>query len=457
MQTSSMDRWISRYVRKLQFGEFLKRAADAGAVFLFAFGGLVLLVKLTMPQFWPHVLWLVVGCVPAAVLAWYWAGRQPWSRTQSIARLDKALNTGGLLMTLAELPDQHWRERLPQYEEDWQQAMPRLRPKRFASHIALPLLFAIGACFIPLRTITANPVIPNTVAAQATNSLEELMKDIEEKAVLEEEEKKQIEEEIKKLAEETKQNPLSHEKWETVDAMRERIQLRIEDASAVVMQTLSMSEALAALQNGDMEALTEEQVEQLEKKMGESLDKLMEKGAFKGAPDELRDQLQRLAKKSNGKMGLPKDPKERQEMLDSLKEFLNKEKKKLDEARGKCQSCKGEGQCESECDGNGNPRNGNGKPGRGGVSRGRGDAEMTWGDESDLEGVKFKETVLPKGFEEDPKDEIVGIRKNAPKEETVDSAPKSAARDSGPATGDATVKRNLSPRHRNVVQKYFNK
>jgi hypothetical protein len=80
---------------------------------------------------------------------------------------------------------------------------------------------------------------------------------------------------------------------------------------------------------------------------------------------------------------------------------------------------------------------------------------MIYGDESDPKNTKFKEVVLPPGFVDDPKNEIMGIRKTAPDENPAESAPRSARRQADPASGRETWKRTLRPRHRNVVRKYF--
>lgn len=80
---------------------------------------------------------------------------------------------------------------------------------------------------------------------------------------------------------------------------------------------------------------------------------------------------------------------------------------------------------------------------------------MAWGDESDLQGTKFKEVVLPKQSSDEPKDEIVAVKKNAPNEEAAAAAPRGAERSVDPAAGEATWNRKLSPRHRNSVRKYF--
>ena len=109
----TFDRWIDRYSARIRVGEFLRRAADWGAAYLFTFGAVVLVVKLAIPQAWPHVLWLAAGVVPALGAAWWLARRGTFSRWQSVARLDAALGTGGLLMTLSERPDDDWAARLP--------------------------------------------------------------------------------------------------------------------------------------------------------------------------------------------------------------------------------------------------------------------------------------------------------------------------------------------------------
>jgi hypothetical protein len=89
------------------------------------------------------------------------------------------------------------------------------------------------------------------------------------------------------------------------------------------------------------------------------------------------------------------------------------------------------------------------------VTRGRGDAELTWGDESDKQGTKFKEVVLPRGVLDQPGDDLIGIQKTAPNEEAVAEAPRAAKRLMDPAAGEATWNRKLNPRHRNAVRKYF--
>jgi hypothetical protein len=461
----SFERWIESHRQRLEFGRFLHRAADLLAVFLFVFGATLLAAKLLAPAVWVHVLWGLAGVVPLAVLAWWTVRRAPLSRTETVALLDGQMRTGGLLMSLAEAPDPRWAERLPQAEQDWREGLPRIRPVRFARVVALPLLFAAGTALIPAREAKTEPVKLNHAARQATQQLQEMLTALDELQVLEEEEQKQVDEAVQKLVEESQHAPLTHEKWETVDALRQRLRLRLEDASAGIEKAREAAGRLAAALGGDAPPLSPEQTAQLEEDLLETLRKLEEKspqaGAGKtGTPNaKQREQLQRLLQRGK----LPTDPAERQKLLDDLKEHLDQEFDKLDEARkkcnqGKCPKC-GSGQCqgadgEHECDqcqGQGS------RPGNGGVTRGRGDAELTYGEENDPAGTKFKETVLPPGALEQAKDEVLGVRLTAPQENVADSAPRAGSRAQDPTAGRETWNRPLAPRHRQVVRGYFGK
>ena len=471
--TPNADVWIARCWKRLRFGQFLTSAADWLAVYLFVLGSAVLITKLAAPQFWPNVLWLVAGAVPVAVVAWWISGRELFSRTESVALLDNRLEAGGLLMTLCEAPDELWEERLPQLETLWKTSLPQYRPVRFARQMAGPFVFMLAACLVPLREVEASPTLKNTAGEQATSQLQELLTELEKSDVLEEEEKQELEDEIAKLVEETKDTPLTHEKWETVDALQERMRMRVETTAA---ELVTAQQALAALKNaadGDLSSLSIDSMEMLSKDVLEMIQKMADKGAFDNVPKDLKDQLQRLMKNSNGQFQLPKDPTELSELMDELGEFLDGESKKLSELRSRCKggNCKGCPGCEAGCACSGptdvactcpNCPNASGQcaggiPGSGGISRGRGDADLTWGDESTLENTKFKESVLPPGMLDKPRDEVVGITIAAPETDVAGSAPRSAARAATAASGDETWKGTVRPRHRSVVKRYFDK
>ncbi len=476
-QTSSQitpERWVARCLRRLRFGQFLESASDLLAGALFVFGGVVLIIKLALPQFWPHALWVGVGIVPAIVVGWWLATRRRFTHLEAIAVLDSRLQAGGLLLALSEAPDDEWQRRLPQLEELWKRSLPRVRPFSFARRLTLPIVFALAAGLIPAREVVAESQPFSTAGQQAASELQDLVAELDEAKLLDEEDEQQLNEEIEKLVEETQKTPLTHEKWETVDALRERLKLRVDTAGVSVDAARSAINRLAEAASADLLDLDPEQLEELRKQAQETMEKLAGSGAFDRMSPELKEQLQRLMK--DGKFEMPSDPGERSELLSELDEFLEQESSRLSELRSKCEGqgqCKGCQKCVDGCLCSGpedvaclcpncqngqcssSAKDGNGKPGRGGISRGRGDAPLTWGDESTRENTKFKETILPPGSEDLPQDQVIGVTVATPDDEAASSAPRSAARGTSAATGDETWRRTIRPRHRSVVRGYF--
>ncbi|MBI1310704.1 hypothetical protein GC176_05300 [bacterium] len=471
---TTCDRWVARCLRRLRFGQFLDAVSDLLAGSLFVFGGVVLIVKLALPQFWPHALWAGVGVVPAVVAGWWLATRQGFTQLEAIAVLDSRLRAGGLLLALNEAPDEEWQRRLPQLDELWKQSLPRLRPWPFLRRLTLPVIFAAAAGLIPTREVSAEPQTFSTAGQHAASELQELFTELEEAKLLEAEEQQQLNEEIEKLAEETQQAPLTHEKWETVDALRERLKLRVDSAGASVEAAKSALNKLAEATDSDLLDLSPEQLAELQKQSLETLQKLADSGAFERMSPELKEQLQRLMK--DGKLQLPNKADERSELLSELDEFLEQESNRLSELRSKCEGqgqCQNCGKCVDGCLCSGPEdaaclcpncskgkcsscsKDGNAKPGRGGITRGRGDATLTWGDESTDENVRFKESILPRGSEDLPRDQVIGLTVSAPDDEAATTALRSAARGSSAASGDETWQRTIRPRHRAVVRGYF--
>ena len=81
---------------------------------------------------------------------------------------------------------------------------------------------------------------------------------------LQEEEKEELREEIEKLAEEAERKPLTHEKWETVDALRERLKMRLDTASQSVSKAQHAAAMLANLGNTEGKKLSIERTQQLQ-------------------------------------------------------------------------------------------------------------------------------------------------------------------------------------------------
>ena len=441
-QPINADQWIARCWRRLRFGQFLKSAADVLAIYLFCFGTAVLIVKLARPEYWPHVLWLGLGAISVTAIAWWISGREKFSYTESVAILDQRLNVGGLLMTLAESPDDQWQSYLPQFNSIWKNSLPQLWPMRFIRHILLPALFVCGVFLVPVRVTQAKPHAPNnTTGKEATSQLQEFLAELDNASVLDQEEQQQLKDEIAKLIKETENAPLTHEKWETVDALRDRMRMRVETAAATVGKASDALAQLARALKGDGSQVLPETLERLEKDVVDGLKKLAKANGFKHLSPELRDQLERLMKDEN--FEIPDELKD-EELMQELQEFLDQEADRLEKLRNE----QGEGELRA-----GQLR----RRGQGGPGGDGGDSNTEWGDESTKDGTKFKETILPPGALDDPKNEVVGISLTRPNDAPSEFAPRGAARKSTVASGDEVSTRNIRPRHRSVIRRYFDK
>ena len=94
------------------------------------------------------------------------------------------------------------------------------------------------------------------------------------------------------------------------------------------------------------------------------------------------------------------------------------------------------------------------RPGKGGVNEGRGDADLEFGDMSSSQGTKFKETILPPGYLDKPRDEVLSVTAATPEVKPAESAPRNAARPNEAASGNEAWNRSVRPRHRNAVKSY---
>lgn len=78
---------------------------------------------------------------------------------------------------------------------------------------------------------------------------------------------------------------------------------------------------------------------------------------------------------------------------------------------------------------------------------------MTWGEESDEQGMKFRDVLVPPGAP-DPDGELLKTRLVEPVVDPLAPEGRSTARDAAETTGEGW-RRELRPRHRDIVKKYF--
>ena len=95
------------------------------------------------------------------------------------------------------------------------------------------------------------------------------------------------------------------------------------------------------------------------------------------------------------------------------------------------------------------------EPGAGGISRGRGDAPMTWQDQTQTGGEKFKPVVIPPGGMDPSESQVTGISKTDPSSQEPGGPSESGALTNSKAGGGSGVTRRLLPKHRQAVSRYF--
>jgi len=402
---SQFDHWIERLARRVRWGEFLHRAANWLAVYLMVAGGVVLAAKLLVPrETWPGPLageyavavgWLLVICGLGAavplVISWRRSARSRLSRTDLVAWLDCRLGAGGLLMTLSETPDSsdvtetadasgRWSAELPGHEAAWRNSMPTVRPTRFTRYLVVPVLFAMIACVVPWRTAYSSSTLRDTVGQRETQQLVQLLEELKQAGVLAEKEQEKLDEEIRKLAEDTQRSPLTHEKWETVDSLREQMQMRLDSTARSLDKALAAVESLEAAEFDAKGELTNLDAQYSEQLLEDIRDALKNKSL-----DDLPPSLQELARRyqrqqsgrqgqgkqgkgqkgeagegnksggkqgekgqggkkpgkqssaGTGRFGLPSDPAARQQALQDLREFLQQESLQLEQLQQQAQ------------------------------------------------------------------------------------------------------------------------
>ena len=488
MVMNEYDIWVDKQLFRLRCGQFLEKAAEWLAGFFIAFGSFVLISKLAFPWMWPSVLWLGMGIVPSIIIAGYFASFRKYQKSEAIALLDKQLNAGGLLMTMDETRDAQWQQRTNYPEEVLNNSLVKIRPTRFFSYLFFPLVFATTACFIPLREILSDVTTPPAVSQQAVTELSTLMNILNEENVFDQKEKEELEKQIQQLLADTQNKPLTSEDWETVDALKQQMKLRLDEMNRTLDKAQSAVDSLyedikhknenpaaknsqgnpettknsSTAENGNsekeannenMESLTEEEIAKLEETLEDALNDLNENGGLEKMQGKKAGNMKKQLAQTK-KLKLSKDGKEREESLEELKEFIEKECKECKQCNGQC-----EGECEGFCEGfDAEMRTANSnKPGRGGVSRGKADADMTWGKEADAANTKFKEIILPPGYLENPKETVLGVTLGTPQDEKVETAERNSAAAGSGATGSDAWNRQLHPRHKSIIKDYFDK
>ena len=465
------ERWLRRCYRRLEFARFLQRFSMWLAVFTLVWGGLILFSKLEHPEWWPEVAWGGLAIIPLAVVCW-WTGRlERFELLETAQVLDRAIGADGLLMSLAETSDENWRSKLPQETYEWRESIPLVLPLRFLRTQMWPAVFLTSALIIPAREALSHPRVTTSVSKQATGDLDRLLTKLTDEGVIAEEESSELRTQLDQLAEQTAQGPLTHENWEALDAIRERLDMRMATSlmnnQRAFEAATSMAQAMATAQANGGE-LSPERTGQLEGVVGEALKRFTGR---EDLPPELPGVVSQMIQNMDAEGGikLPENPVDQLKLLSELQGFLQSDSQQLSDLQRM-------GQIANQVLGQDtntlqqmlsagmgtdwDPASVAGGLDPGTVealqsaARARKPAFPRFGKERDSVASNFKSVVLPKDFVEE-KVENGNRPPVAPITKPAAVVNRSETREMEATTGRETWSRSLRPRHRQAIRDYF--
>ena len=461
-----IERFRARLILLFFIRHFFRISIIIG--FLLGTGILVLRVGLSVPK--TYLAWLLLAFLPAFILSLVLAIIKAPSMKTLDSLFDKTNNCGGLLMASVEVELGSWQQRLCPSES------PALKWKgrKILGLFTLSILFIIVGFLVPEKYTQVAAARPLKIAGEV-ETLNEQIEALKEENIITEQTADDYELKLKEIKRESSgTDPVKT--WETLDHIQDSLKKQAEERAN---QSLSQAEELAkaeALAN----ALCEGGNEMNEAVSSEAMEELAK------MVKELADNNQNLAESLNSDIlnacqtgtfdaeQLSKIMQQlklnRQELLDTMSKMsearlIDLEKLKLCKVLGQCDAnslkkllCEDANSlllgdmlamCSGDSDSSMNI------PGKGEISRGRGDASMTWTDASSEEGVTFKEQVLPRARLDDLKKSFsIGVSIGEP---TVEQGAVSGlgALDSASAGGGQALKRQILPRHRDAVRRYF--
>jgi hypothetical protein len=455
------DRAVAWFRQRLLGLYLLKYTLAALTAWAFLYGTAVLALRGTLAVPREMLLWGLASLPLAVAPAAWWAWRRLPPGRAVTALLDRHGRCGGLLMAGEEQPLGEWR-----------QAVPAVRPPGLSYRGGRAWgLFAASLAFVALGFLVqdgfANPDAGRLDVESEVARQKQQVAVLKEEKVIGQERADSLTSKLEQVRREASgRDPVKT--LESLDHVQEVTSKAAQDASesaarkseqlgraetltkaledlAGKMDRAKLAEAMQEMAALAKKAATEKELAE----MGldaETLDALMKKGALS------KEQMKKLAEAlKNGKGALKK-------MVGKLV------KAKLIDAKALAK-CDKAGQC--SCEGLAAFLKENGsksdlaemldKAGKGSDDRGPGAAKLTFGDETDEDGFKFKEESLPpstlKAMRES---QISGISAGTPnigkEKATAGGSGALAGAKAGGGSANAQV---VLPRHRGAVERFF--
>jgi len=455
---SSHDQTLRSFAGKLSLLLMFRRAVQWASAWFFVWGVVVLSARIAGGA---KGDWLLVGLAGFAPLALF-AALFEWRRREAFTRVRAAYDglnqCGGLVMAQETVDTSEWQSALPKPA----QPVVRWRNGRSLGLLLLSVVFVVVTLSLPER-LTALGKRPLEVG-KLVGELKAEVELLKEEKILDETKADELQKQLERLREDS--SGLDPNKtWEALDHLKEsnsELARQAAEEAITKMSSLSEAETLAtALEQAAEAGMADDIATRAAQDLAGMLKAAkLEEGLLKGTlPSDLLSELKSLSKEdmeklldaiqaNKGNLGRTVTNLANLRMIDA--KMLG-----LCNSAGECPNPGGLAEFLSQCT--------NGSMsfaelaqcyGRGGVDRGRGDAPMTWKEESDPEGAKFKEEALPPSTRLEDS-HFVGVSRTAP-ELTADSVETgNGALAGAKAGGGSANSRVVLPRHKQAVQRFF--
>jgi hypothetical protein len=457
---TSHARALRSFARDLQWLLALRLGVQMATVWLFAWGVVVLALRIFGAQ---NTFWLALGLFGVAPLGWLAAWRAKKQRaafTTIRASYDRLNACGGVIMSEEAADMSAWLAQLPEA------AVPKFRwhSGRALLLLGASALFAATTLLLPKQLTRFSSHRPLEIG-QMVGQLQAEVKTLAQEKIVDEKKADDLQQQLSQL-----QNDSSSydpdKTWEALDHIK---QSNSDAAKAAAEEALAKTESLTeaetvarameqAADSGMNEATATQAAQDLASRLNTAK---LEEGILKGnIPPELL----------SGLNGLNKEQMEK--LLQALE--LNKNLlgttvsnlaclKLIDPAMlAKCQSA-GQGHnpgaladylstCTNGCDSA--MLSACLLPGKGGPGGGGPEAPMTWTDGASEKDLKFQEHALPSASHLSDA-QLIGVSKAAPELSANDVAAGHGALDNAAAGGGSAHSQVILPEQRQAVQNFF--
>ena len=437
---SPVDIWVNRQRRRLEWGRLLGPLADWLAVGSCLWGLAILLSKLFWTAFWPEVSWAGCFLIVLPPSCWWVFRKQAFTHAQAALVLDRRLGAGGLLMSVWEVgADESWNFRLPETSLLWSDGLVRVRPARFVRILGLPLLF-LSACYvIPAREVQSSP---REILQRETRELESLIEQMESEELVQSVDARAMVDQIRNLRQQSADGPLTHDQWEVLDTIRERLDLRAAEALFQNQQGLKALTELTGLADGELENLSPERLAEMRSAAELALREVLRDPAMiSDLPQDFREIVEGLI--VDGEFRLPADLSGQLSLLQQLQSQLSFRSDELGDLRSLTSEFSSPFLFAT--------------PSISGPVEAAASFAVTYGKEVESQAEKFRDLVLPRGSE--PGQPGIDRPDLSSRRPDVDfSAPvsqRNAVRKQISTTGRESRGRQLRPRHQQIIRNYF--